>query len=85
MASTLVQHLVADEVRGRVLSLFPLSIGLAQAANAVAGLAGGALGLAVLLPLLGWMVIGGCLLLTAVHHEFLGARVQPRLSWHPHR
>ena len=80
VASTLVQHLVADEVRGRVLSLFPLSGGLAQAATALAGLAGGWLGLAVLLPLLGWMVIGGCLLLTGVHRQFLGARVQPRIA-----
>ncbi|MEP7216310.1 MAG: MFS transporter, partial [Anaerolineaceae bacterium] len=80
VASTLVQHLVADEVRGRVLSLFPLSIGLAQAATAVAGLAGGVLGLATLLPLLGWIVITGCLLLTGVHRQFLGARVRPRAA-----
>jgi len=49
VASTLIQHLVADEMRGRVLSFFPLSIGIAQAATAVAGLAGQAVGLAVLL------------------------------------
>lgn len=80
VASTLVQNLVADDVRGRVLSLFPLSMGLAQAATALAGLAGGVLGLATLLPLLGWIVIGGCLLLAGVHREFLGARVQPRVT-----
>ncbi|MBA4180213.1 MAG: hypothetical protein C0506_06440 [Anaerolinea sp.] len=80
VASTLVQHLVADEMRGRVLSLFPLSIGLAQAATALAGLAGGALGLTMLLPMLGWLVIAGVLLLVAAHRQFLGARVQPRTA-----
>lgn len=80
VASTLVQHLVADEVRGRVLSLFPFSLGLAQAATALAGLAGGVLGLAVLLPALGWLVIGGCLFLVVVHREMLGARVRPRAA-----
>ena len=80
VASTLVQHLVADEMRGRVLSLFPLSIGLAQAATSLAGLAGGALGLVTLLPLLGWIVIIGCLLLAGVHRQFLSAKVRPRVA-----
>ncbi len=85
VASTLIQHLVSDEMRGRVLSFFPLTIGIAQAATAVAGLAGQAIGLALLLPLLGWLVLAGALLTTLRYREFLGARVQSRLTAAPAR
>lgn len=80
VASTLIQHLVADEMRGRVLSFFPLSMGVAQAATAIAGLVGELLGLDVLLPLLGWLIIAGSLLLTVWFREFFGRRVQPRTA-----
>ncbi|MCL4240127.1 MAG: MFS transporter [Dehalococcoidia bacterium] len=79
VASTLIQHLVADEMRGRVLSFFPLTIGIAQAATAIAGLAGQAIGLAVLLPLLGWLVLAGALVLAFRYRDFLGARVESRV------
>lgn len=77
VASTLIQHLVADEMRGRVLAFFPLSIGLAQAATAVAGVVGDVVGLAVLLPALGWMVLASTALLAGHHRAFLGRRVEP--------
>ena len=80
VASTLIQHLVADEMRGRVLSFFPLTIGIAQAATAIAGLAGQAIGLALLLPLLGWLVLTGALLLVFRYREFLGSRVESRVA-----
>lgn len=80
VASTLIQHLVADEMRGRVLSFFPLTIGIAQAATAIAGLAGQAIGLALLLPLLGWLVLTGALLLVLRYREFLGSRVESRVG-----
>jgi predicted MFS family arabinose efflux permease len=80
VASTLIQHLVADEMRGRVLSFFPLTIGIAQAATAVGGLAGQAIGLAVLLPLLGWLVLAGALFLAVRYREFLGSRVESRVA-----
>lgn len=80
VASTLIQHLVADEMRGRVLSFFPLTIGIAQAATAIAGLAGQAIGLALLLPLLGWLVLTGSLLVVVRYREFLGSRVESRVA-----
>ena len=80
VANTLIQHLVSDEMRGRVLSFFPLSIGLAQAATDVAGLVGELLGLDVLLPLLGSLIIVGSLLLTLWYREFFGRRVEPRVA-----
>lgn len=80
VASTLIQHLVADEMRGRVLSFFPLTIGIAQAATAIAGLAGQEIGLALLLPLLGWLVLAGALLLTLRYRTFLGSKVESRVA-----
>ncbi len=80
VASTLIQHLVADEMRGRVLSFFPLTIGIAQAATAIAGLAGQASGLALLLPLLGWLVLVGALVLALRYREFLGSKVESRVG-----
>lgn len=77
VASTLIQHLVADEMRGRVLAFFPLSIGLAQAATAVAGVTGEVVGLAVLLPALGWLVLASVALLAGYHRALLARRVEP--------
>jgi hypothetical protein len=79
-ASTMTQHLVADELRGRVLSLFPFSMGMAQMTTAFSGLLGEWLGLALLLPLLGWAVIVGCCVLAFRFNRFLGASVPAPLG-----
>ncbi|MBI5948024.1 MAG: MFS transporter [Chloroflexi bacterium] len=77
VASTLVQHMVDDSVRGRVLSLFPFTLGLAQVGTAVAGLVGQRTGLDVLLPALGWAELAGCAVLILVFRELVGARARP--------
>ncbi len=74
VASTLVQHMVDDSVRGRVLSLFPFTLGLAQVGTAVGGLVGQRTGLDILLPALGWAELAGCALLILVFRELVGAR-----------
>jgi len=80
VASTLIQHLVSDEMRGRVLSFFPLSMGTAQAATAVAGLAGQRVGLDVLIPGLGWLMLAMAVLITLHYRGFLGSRVESRVA-----
>jgi len=81
VAGTLVQHLVDDSVRGRVLSLFPFTLGLAQVGTAIAGLVGQQTGLDVLLPALGWMELAGCVVLILVFRELVGARANlPRVE-----
>lgn len=77
VASMLVQAIVADEVRGRVLSLFPFANGMAQVCTAIAGLAAAQVGLAFLLPALGWLVIAACGLLIFNYRQFVGSAVRP--------
>lgn len=80
VASTLIQHLVSDEMRGRVLSFFPLSTGIAQAATAVAGVAGQQVGLGTLIPALGWIMLTLAVLLVLRFRAYLGARVESRIA-----
>lgn len=58
VAATIVQHTVADDVRGRVMGLFPFTIGFANLCIAPIGIAGQQLGLAFLVPALGFAALG---------------------------
>lgn len=77
VAVTLIQRLVDDSMRARVLSLFPLSMGFAQVMTAISGAVGEAIGLALLLPLLGWLVLAACGAIMFSYRELLGARLSP--------
>ena len=61
-ASTMVQYLVSDEMRGRVLGLFPLAMGLAMLDAAPVSALGQLFGLEAVLPALAWTTLGLCLL-----------------------
>ena len=56
-ASTIVQHVVSDEMRGRVMGLFPLGMGLAMLNGAPVSALGQWLGLEVVVPSLGWATL----------------------------
>jgi predicted MFS family arabinose efflux permease len=56
-ASTIVQHVVSDEMRGRVMGLFPLAMGLAMLNGAPVSALGQWLGLEVVVPSLGWATL----------------------------
>jgi MFS family permease len=62
ISATIVQHEVSDEMRGRVLGLFPLAMGLAMLSAGPASAAGQLVGLETVVPLLAWAT----LLLSAV-------------------
>ncbi|MBE7518848.1 MAG: MFS transporter [Thermoflexaceae bacterium] len=63
-AATVVQHLVRDEMRGRVMGLFPLAMGMAMLNAGPVSAVGQALGLEVVVPALGWALLGIALLIT---------------------
>lgn len=56
-SSTIVQQTVSDEMRGRVMGLFPLTLGLAQLNTMTIGAAAQLLGLTVVVPALGWITL----------------------------
>lgn len=60
VASTLVQHHVADGVRGRVMGLFPFTLGFANLCTAPIGAAGQRFGLAFTIPAMGWAAVFLC-------------------------
>ena len=76
-SSTLVQHMVDDSMRGRVMSLFPFSQGFAYICTAAIGGIGQQVGLAVLVPALGWATVLGCIAVIAWNRQLLGARIRP--------
>lgn len=56
-ASSIVQHHVSEEMRGRVMGLFPLTAGLMMANTAPVGAIGQVVGLPVVMPILGWITL----------------------------
>jgi len=60
VSATIVQHTVADEVRGRVMGLFPFTLGIASLFTAPLGLVGQQLGLAITVPVLGLATLALC-------------------------
>jgi len=56
-ASTIVQYAVSDEMRGRVMGLFPLAMGLAMLNGAPVSAAGQVAGLELVLPILAWTML----------------------------
>lgn len=56
-ASTIVQQNVSEEMRGRVMGLFPLAMGLSMLGGLPAGIAGEIVGLPVVLPVLAWSAL----------------------------
>ena len=64
-ATTIVQHTVSDEMRGRVMALFPLAMGLSMLNGAPVSAAGQIFGLEAVLPVLAWstLLISGAIIL----------------------
>jgi predicted MFS family arabinose efflux permease len=56
-ASTIVQQTVSDEMRGRVLGLFPLAMGFSMLGAAPVSWAGEVFGLPVVFPILAWATL----------------------------
>jgi MFS family permease len=64
MGITIVQYTVVDEMRGRVMGLFPLVMGLSMVNVAPVGLAGQELGLETVVPALEWSTLILAVLIT---------------------
>lgn len=75
-ASTLVQHMVDDAMRGRVMSLFPFAQGFAYVGTPAIGIVGQQAGLAFLVPALGWATALGCIAIVTWNWRLIGERIQ---------
>ncbi len=80
-ASTIVQFAVSDEMRGRVMGLFPLAMGLAMLNGGPVSAAGQFAGLEVVVPTLGWatlvLALGVMTFRPHIRHVNPGTRTQP--------
>lgn len=56
-AMTIIQRLVRDDMRGRVMGLMPLTMGFSMLNGATVGYVGQRVGLEVMMPSLGWLTI----------------------------
>jgi MFS family permease len=56
-ASSISQHVTSEEMRGRVMGLFPLTMGLSMMAAAPIGFLGQALSLEFVVPAMGWLTL----------------------------
>lgn len=54
-SASISQHVTSEEMRGRVMGLFPLTMGLSLMAAAPVGFLGQLFGLAVVVPAMGWI------------------------------
>lgn len=64
-ASSLVQHAVSNDMRGRVMGLFPLMNGLTMVATAPVGALAQGVGLGVVMPVICWSALAGALAIIA--------------------
>ena len=82
-ATTIVQHTVSDAMRGRVMGLFPLAMGLSMANGAAVSAAAQAFGLELVLTSLAWatLLISGAIILWRP----VLRRVNPQLRASPAR
>jgi MFS family permease len=64
VAMIIIQHLVANEMRGRVMGLFPLIMGVSMLNVGLVSAAGQRFGLEVVVPALGWatLVLAGLII-----------------------
>jgi MFS family permease len=80
-ASTVVQHVVSDDMRGRVMGLFPLAMGLQMLNAAPVSAAGQVFGLEVVVPALGWATLALCAAIIVVAPAL--RRLQPGMEPEP--
>jgi predicted MFS family arabinose efflux permease len=80
-ATTLVQKAVSDDMRGRVLGLFPLAQGCSMLAAAPVSWAGQSFGLPVVFPILAWttLVVTGMVVLRQPTLRVMGRGDSPQL------
>ena len=78
-ATTISQTTVSDEMRGRVMGLFPLAMGLQMLAGLPVGIFGQWLGLPLVFPILAWSALGTVLLVMTIQPglRLVGRREQP--------
>lgn len=76
-ATTLLAHNTPNETRGRVMSLLMISIFAAQALALPVAIAGQAISLETLFPILSYVCLGSVGLLLLWRRELWGARVRP--------
>jgi hypothetical protein len=82
-SSTIVQHTVSEEMRGRVMGLFPLAMGLSMLGGLPASAAGQAYGLPVVFPVLAWSTVAVTLVIIVVRPELRGVGSPRRLTVAP--
>lgn len=74
--STIIQHAVSDEMRGRVMGLFPLTMGLAMLNAGPVSAAGQLFGLEVVVPTMAWLTVALAVAIIASRPALRGARVE---------
>lgn len=77
-AQTLLQFFSSEEMRGRVMGLLPLIMGMSQLFALPVGLAAQATSLELVLPVLAWVMLANALAVTVVRPELRRARVAPQ-------
>lgn len=76
-ASTIVQYLVSDEMRGRVMGLFPLAMGIAMVNTFPVGALAQATSLELVVPLMGWLTLIFSMVIVAGQPGLRRARPSP--------
>lgn len=82
-ANTIAQHFADDAMRGRVMGLFPLVMGIAMINALPAGAVAQATSLEMVVPVLGWATLGLGLAIIASAGALRSARPAPELPSAP--